>query len=107
VTTGGIIFTGIPTSGGTSSGGSGGGGTSTPAPAPIKIPRGALPAFAEGGTVPGPEGSPQMILAHGGETVTPSGGGTTINLTVQGSIIAESKEAVVRELQRVAAFVRG
>jgi hypothetical protein len=29
----------------------------------------AYEAFAEGGTVSGPAGSPQMILAHGGETV--------------------------------------
>ena len=44
------------------------------------MPRGALPAFAEGGTVPGPEGSPQVILAHGGEEVIPADGkgGTTI-----------------------------
>ena len=28
-------------------------------------------AFAEGGVVPGPLGAPRVILAHGGETVTP------------------------------------
>jgi TP901 family phage tail tape measure protein len=28
-----------------------------------------LPHFAQGGTVPGPAGSPQLIVAHGGETV--------------------------------------
>jgi hypothetical protein len=87
----------------------GGGGTS-PAPIPIRTaPRGALPAFAEGGTVPGPEGSPQVILAHGGEEITPvdGKGGTTINLTVQGSLIAQSKEDVVLALQRAASFVRG
>ena len=94
--------------GAAAAGGGGGRRATSSGTAPTTtIPHGALPAFAEGGTVPGPEGSPQVILAHGGETVTPSGGGTTINLTVQGSIIAESKEAVVRELQRVAAFVRG
>lgn len=32
-----------------------------------------VPEFATGGTVPGPFGSPQLILAHGGETVTPPG----------------------------------
>lgn len=32
--------------------------------------------FASGGTVPGPIGSPQFILAHGGEEITPIGGGT-------------------------------
>ncbi len=30
-------------------------------------------SFANGGVVPGPQGSPTMILAHGGETVTPKG----------------------------------
>jgi len=45
-----------------------------------------VPSFDGGGTVPGPMGSPQLILAHGGEQVfTPAqaagGGGTTINVT--------------------------
>jgi hypothetical protein len=31
-------------------------------------------SFADGGTVPGPMGAPRMILAHGGETVTPASG---------------------------------
>lgn len=29
--------------------------------------------FAEGGTVPGPLGQPQLVIAHGGETFTPPG----------------------------------
>lgn len=33
-----------------------------------------IPGFAEGGTVPGPIGAPRLVLAHGGETVTPPGG---------------------------------
>lgn len=44
-----------------------------------------LPKFDTGGIVPGPIGSPQMILAHGGETVLPTHkggfGGITINIT--------------------------
>lgn len=35
------------------------------------------------------------------------GGDTIINLTIQGSLIASTKEEVVRELQRAASFVRG
>lgn len=35
----------------------------------------ALPGFGGGGTVPGPIGSPRIILAHGGEEVIPVGGG--------------------------------
>jgi len=35
---------------------------------------GGLPSFATGGTVPGAIGSPQLVVAHGGETITPRGG---------------------------------
>jgi phage-related protein len=31
-----------------------------------------LPHFDRGGTVPGPLGSPELIVAHGGETVVPT-----------------------------------
>ena len=51
-----------------------------PAPTPAKTSQptrvrpggGPLLAFDGGGTVPGPIGSPQVILAHGGETVLPT-----------------------------------
>ena len=49
-------------------------------------------SFAHGGIVPGPIGTPRVIMAHGGETVIPPGrnsvGGTVINmaLTVNGDI---------------------
>lgn len=33
---------------------------------------GRIPGFDTGGTVPGPVGSPQLIMAHGGETVLPT-----------------------------------
>lgn len=32
-----------------------------------------VPGYASGGVVPGPIGSPQIILAHGGEVVSPAG----------------------------------
>lgn len=38
--------------------------------APFKVP-----GFASGGTVPGAIGSPQLIVAHGGEIINPVGGG--------------------------------
>jgi len=48
--------------------------------------------FANGGPVPGPLGSPQLILAHGGEHVlsradlrSGGGGAVTINMTVNPS----------------------
>lgn len=64
---------GIPFLGGLSSlggGGQGGGAVG-----------GGGGGFAMGGTVPGPVGAPQMILAHGGETVTPVGGSTDLQDT--------------------------
>ena len=51
---------------------------------------GNFPRFAAGGIVPGPLGSPQMIVAHGGEEVVRADqrGGVTINIA--GSLIHES-----------------
>lgn len=37
---------------------------------------GGIPHFQTGGIVPGRLGEPQLIMAHGGETVLPVGGGT-------------------------------
>jgi len=34
-----------------------------------------VPGFAGGGTVPGALGSPQLVVAHGGETINPAGAG--------------------------------
>lgn len=56
--------------------------------------------FAAGGTVPGPYGSPQLILAHGGEEITPLGnsgtdnsGGNTyvVNVVVQGNAVYQNQ----------------
>jgi hypothetical protein len=44
-------------------------------------------AFHDGGIVPGPRGSPQLILAHGGETVLPTHRGEVRNLTKNGPTI--------------------
>jgi len=53
------------------------------------------PAFAYGGVVPGKQGEPQMIMAHGGERVTNAngrggkggeGGGNSFTVNVQGGI---------------------
>lgn len=45
-----------------------------------------IPAFATGGTVPGPIGAPVIATVHGGEVITPPGktvgGSTTININV-------------------------
>jgi hypothetical protein len=45
-----------------------------------KLPFGG--SFAQGGVVPGYPGEPHVILAHGGERVTPQGGGSNVNIHV-------------------------
>lgn len=52
-----------------------------------------VPGFQHGGVVPGPLGAPRLIMAHGGETVTPRGGGTTIVLNAN---VVGGREAVVQ-----------
>jgi hypothetical protein len=52
-----------------------------------------IPGFDAGGIVPGPRGSNQLIMAHGGETVLPThnGGGTeTINIILDGAVVASA-----------------
>ncbi len=43
-----------------------------------------LPGFANGGIVPGPIGSPQVAVVHGGERVTPAGSGSGVTVVLQG-----------------------
>jgi hypothetical protein len=58
-----------------------------------KVPIGTGPgqAFDHGGVVAGPLGSPQVVLAHAGETILPThktgfgGAGSTININMQGT----------------------
>jgi hypothetical protein len=51
-----------------------------------------VPGFALGGIVPGAEGSPQLIVAHGGEQVRTraqqGGGGQTVNITIN-TVVAD------------------
>ena len=64
--------------------------------------------FADGGIVPGPIGAPMPAIVHGGEEVIPvrdrqRGGGTTVNVTVEGSVATERDLAVgvARQLERL------
>jgi hypothetical protein len=71
---------------------------------------GKLLGFDDGGRVPGPKGAPQLILAHGGETVAPTHkydpemlGGTvyvTQTVTVNGAQMDE--RTLARELDGLA-----
>jgi hypothetical protein len=59
---------------------------------------GKIPGFATGGTVPGQIGSPQLVVAHGGETITPyarsgGGAGVVVNVTVPGLVGSEDQLA--------------
>lgn len=73
-----------------------------------------IPGFAEGGVIPGPMGSPQLVLAHGGETVfNPDqmqalassgwgGGGNSYSISVQvapGGNPADTGRAVVESIK--------
>lgn len=62
-----------------------------------------VPGFDVGGIVPGPVGSPQLILAHGGETVLPTHrggiGGNTINVTINASNANEARRGVMSALR--------
>ena len=65
-----------------------------------------LPSFDRGGTIPGSMGSPQVVLAHGGETVSTPGQvgrleallGELVALTRQGQTIVMSEREVGRTL---------
>jgi len=46
-------------------------------PVVLALHAAGVPGFQFGGTVPGQTGSPQLIIAHGGETVVPEGRGGT------------------------------
>lgn len=41
-------------------------------PFKLDLPDDPIPTFDTGGVVPGPRGSPQLVLAHGGETILPT-----------------------------------
>jgi len=60
----------------------------------IRAPGNALgiPGFADGGVVPGPAGSPQMIMAHGGEVVLneQQQGARGVTVIVQGNIMGDA-----------------
>lgn len=59
-----------------------------------------LPQFADGGTVPGAAGSPQLVVAHGGETITPrGGGGGSVVINVSGFVGSELQLA--QEIDRM------
>jgi hypothetical protein len=65
---------------------------------------GKIKAFGSGGTVDGPPGVPQLIIAHGGETITQpgkSGGDTHYHVNVQGLIRAEKPSDISREMRRM------
>ena len=55
---------------------------------------GNIPGFQTGGIVPGPAGSPRLIMAHGGEEVISRGrtrlggsGGAVVNVFIDGQLI--------------------
>ena len=60
-----------------------------------------IPQFAGGGTVPGPLGAPQLIVAHGGEHIVPhraTGSPTIIRIELDREVLAQ---AVLGDLLRL------
>ena len=83
---------------------SGGGGGVPAAAAAGRLP-GQVQGFASGGIVPGALGAPMLAVVHGGETVTPPGGGSggsNVNVYVSGSVVTENQlvDAIQRGLNR-------
>lgn len=53
-----------------------------------------IPGFAEGGTVPGPEGRPTLAMVHGGEQITPAGEQDRAGVVVENmQIVVQSDQA--------------
>lgn len=54
-------------------------------------PGSGIPGFATGGVVPGPIGAPVAAIVHGGELISPAGGGDTtiVQLALDGRVIEE------------------
>lgn len=53
-----------------------------------------VPGFDDGGIVPGVLGSPQLVLAHGGETILPThkgGAASGVNVYIQGPVYARDE----------------
>jgi hypothetical protein len=66
----------------------------------------AVPGFASGGVVPGPMGSPQLIQAHGGETVLPTHkpggvGGNTYIVNLYGDNSPEKVVDAIKKFERL------
>jgi len=78
---------------------------------------GWLPSMDSGGIVPGPIGKPQLILAHGGETVLPthktsmpsldlSGGGSDFDVRPGQMVLAVIDNRIWRQMERNLKAVR-
>jgi hypothetical protein len=70
----------------------------------------ALPSFQYGGTVPGPIGSAQLAVVHGGETITPAGQraltvAQTINFNVQAMDAVDVARFLEQQKGTIAAVV--
>jgi 3D (Asp-Asp-Asp) domain-containing protein len=64
-------------------------------------------AFQNGGVVPGPLGSPRVIVAHGGETVTPPGGVVVRIVVEDGAVDKRKIRAEVEQATRSMARTGG
>lgn len=63
-----------------------------------------IPSMADGGIIPGPAGQPRLIVAHGGETVAPAGGGG-LTITI-GALYGTDRKAALLFSREVARELR-
>jgi len=61
---------------------------------------GFFPSFADGGVMPGPLGAPGLAIVHGGETITPPGGGGDI--VIHQTIVAPDGQVLRKQQLRYA-----
>ena len=64
-----------------------------------------VPSFAHGGIVAGTRGLPQLVMAHGGETITPAGHGAgSVNVTINNPVVygdMDLEQIIVRAVRGV------
>lgn len=81
---------GLGTGGGSGGSGAGGGG--------------GMMGFANGGVIPGYPGEPRIVLAHGGETVTPANQSGTVTLNVYNPSPEPASTSIRNEMLKLAAL---
>jgi hypothetical protein len=62
-------------------------------------------SFAQGGIVPGPPGAARMVMAHGGEIISPGGGGAQVHIHGLGDFVDRVEMVVNGKKQEISNYV--